>query len=214
MSKIDNLDISKLDFNTPLFGPVPSSKKADLCTTSSLPSTDYQNDESYKYTPPKRKVKDGDDDEVEENEKSDSDSGSGSGSGSNNSSGSDTESESGSGKSRHSDNNSVTEEKSGSNSENSSNEENEEEENDVKMENDSDHPVSMDTDSQDSNLESVRKPRGRPGRPRKRVMSEQDMKLETDRGDRSHLKEPEFWQEDPDLYGVRRSGRQKKEPTR
>ena len=84
------IDISKLDFNTPLFGPVSSSTKtsSDLKTTSGLPSTDYQNDASYKYTPPKRKVKE-EEDEREEEDKSDDDSDSGSatgsGSGSNNS---------------------------------------------------------------------------------------------------------------------------------
>lgn len=44
-----DLDITKLDFNTPLFGPTTSLK-----TTSSLPSTDYQNDENYKYSAPHR----------------------------------------------------------------------------------------------------------------------------------------------------------------
>ena len=69
------IDIPKIDFNTPMFGPV-STKKADLSTTSSLPSTDYQNDENYKYTPPKGKVKD----EEEPNRSDESDSASGSGS--------------------------------------------------------------------------------------------------------------------------------------
>ena len=44
-----DLDITELDFNTPLFGPTTSLK-----TTSNLPLADYQNDESYKYSPPDR----------------------------------------------------------------------------------------------------------------------------------------------------------------
>ncbi|XP_060556043.1 chromodomain-helicase-DNA-binding protein 1-like isoform X4 [Ruditapes philippinarum] len=179
MSKtIDNLDITQLDFNKPLF---------DLTTTtSSLPSTDYQTDENYKYTPPKRKLKNDDGDDNDKSEDSES------GSGSNNSSGSGSESdsESASGNSGDGSENSGSEEKSGSGFNDSSNNEDDRHKNDSK----SDHPISaMDTDSQDSSPKKKSR-----GRPRKGVIN--DLK--------------EFWQEDPDLYGVRRSSRARQEPTR
>jgi len=61
----DNLDITKLDFNKPLFGEIPCTK-----TTSKLPSTDYNNDESYKCSLPRHKVKQ--EDHVSDNSESNS----------------------------------------------------------------------------------------------------------------------------------------------
>ncbi|XP_060575866.1 chromodomain-helicase-DNA-binding protein 2-like, partial [Ruditapes philippinarum] len=193
MSKtIDNLDITQLDFNKPLF---------DLTTTtSSLPSTDYQTDENYKYTPPKRKLKNDDGDDNDKSEDSES------GSGSNNSSGSGSESdsESASGNSGDGSENSGSEEKSGSGFNDSSNNEDDRHKNDSK----SDHPISaMDTDSQDSSPKKKSR-----GRPRKGVIN--DLKEERDLFGRSLSKDSKFWQEDPDLYGVRRSSRARQEPTR
>lgn len=79
---IFQIDISQLDFNTPLFGPV-SSTKSEPKTASSTSSAD-QNDTGNKLSGQKRKIKDEDEDYKEE-KSDDSDSGSGSGSGSNNS---------------------------------------------------------------------------------------------------------------------------------
>ncbi|XP_045216418.2 chromodomain-helicase-DNA-binding protein 1-like isoform X4 [Mercenaria mercenaria] len=192
MSKtIDNLDITKLDFNKPLF---------DLSTTSSLPSTDYQTDENYKYTPPKRKLKDEDGDDNDKSEDSES------GSGSNNSSGSGSgsESESASENSEDGSENSGSEEKSGSGSNDSSNNDDERRKEDQK----SDQQASaMDTDSQDSSPKKKSR-----GRPRKGVLD--DLKEGRDLFGRSMSKDSKFWQEDPDLYGVRRSSRTRQEPTR
>ncbi|KAL4227328.1 transcriptional regulator [Mactra antiquata] len=187
MSKaIENLDISKLDFNTPLF---------DLTTTSSLPSTDYQNDENYKYTPPKRKVKK---EGVVDHEKSDE---SDTGSGSNNSSGSgsESESESASENSEVGSENSGSEDKSGSGTDVSSGEDGDQSKND-------NQPMQLDTDSQDSTKKRSR------GRPKKETLN--DLKEDKDLYGRSVPKENKFWQEDPDLYGVRRSSRNRTEPTR
>ena len=77
------IDISKLDFNTPLFGPV-SKTKSEPKTTSSTSSNDF-NDSSYKNLTPKRKIKNEDDEDQEEHKSDDSDSGSASASASNNS---------------------------------------------------------------------------------------------------------------------------------
>ena len=78
------IDISELDFNTPLFGPV-SKTKSEPKTPSSVSLNDYNNDSSHKFPPQKRKIKDEDNEDKEGNKSDDSDSGSGSGTGSNNS---------------------------------------------------------------------------------------------------------------------------------
>ncbi|WAQ99034.1 CHD2-like protein [Mya arenaria] len=170
MSKTaDNLDITDLDFNKPLFGDIPTK------TTSKLPSTDYNNDESYKHSLPRHKVKE--EDHVSNNSESNS----------NNSSGSGSESESDSENSAS--DGSGSDEKSGSSASGS--------EGEVTPRKDSKEYGSQlrlhDSDTQDE--PKAKKGRGRPKK-------EEILQLK------------EFWQEDPDLYGVRRSGRAKKEPTR
>ncbi|KAL3867259.1 hypothetical protein ACJMK2_044474 [Sinanodonta woodiana] len=184
MSKVD---ISKLDFNIPLFGPLNTSASEGRSTTTSLPSTDYENDKNYnKYNSSKRKatIKTEDDGEEEDEDKSEE---SGSGSVDSSESGSDSDSDSSSDSS-----------KSGSDSKShSDSDEGVDVERRItrakkdKMEDDDTSNLQIDTDSQMSSLD-------RSGRSRKSSTG-------VDR---------EMWQEDPELYGLRRSGRQKKEPER
>ncbi|XP_052793171.1 chromodomain-helicase-DNA-binding protein 1-like isoform X2 [Mya arenaria] len=184
MSKTaDNLDITDLDFNKPLFGDIPTK------TTSKLPSTDYNNDESYKHSLPRHKVKE--EDHVSNNSESNS----------NNSSGSGSESESDSENSAS--DGSGSDEKSGSSASGS--------EGEVTPRKDSKEYGSQlrlhDSDTQDE-------PKAKKGRGRPKKEEILQLKEENDNFGERDRRDPKFWQEDPDLYGVRRSGRAKKEPTR
>ncbi|XP_052277549.1 chromodomain-helicase-DNA-binding protein 1-like isoform X3 [Dreissena polymorpha] len=188
MSKpADNLDNSNLKFDTPLFAEFNTSK-----TTSALPSTNYETEGSYSHRLPPRPLKKENNSHVSDDSESNSNNSSGSGS--------DSESESGSGNS----NGSGSDDKSESGDSESSNEApTTKEEKHLQL-----STSGLESDSQDG-PRGTRKSRGRP----KKEDIEQ-LKEENDIFGESDRRDSKFWQEDPDLYGVRRSGRAKKEPTR